>query len=83
MAAVNWESNGHELSHWHFTLLELWHCHFNWVSNTKSYAVWENMSTVQKTKMPIFSKVSTFFCKIPVEALIFIDPRKKQKETNI
>ena len=41
------------------------------------------MSTVQKTEMPIFSKVSTFFCKIPVEALIFIDPRKKQKETNI
>ena len=30
------------------------------------------MFTVQKTRMPIFSKVSTFYSKIPVEAPIFI-----------
>ena len=30
------------------------------------------MFSVQKTRMPTFSKVSTFYSKIPVEAPIFI-----------
>ena len=30
------------------------------------------MFTVQKIRMPIFSKVSNFYSKIPVEAPIFI-----------
>ena len=30
------------------------------------------MSTVQQIRIPIFSKVPTFYSKIPAEALIFI-----------
>ena len=48
----------------------------------KSYVVWENMSAVQKMRMPIFSKVSTFYFKIPVEATIVIRNKLYWNDSN-
>ena len=48
----------------------------------KSYAVWEKMSAVQKMRIPIFSKVSTFYSKIHVETKIFIRNKLYWNDSN-
>ena len=65
MAAVNWdgtESNVHRGCHT-VTLTD------DVIQNSMSFE--KKMSTVQKSRMLIFPKVSTFYSKIPVEAPIF------------
>lgn len=61
-----------KLSQCHFILSELLQPHFHWWSNKAAYVVWEKTSTVHKTSIPIFSKVSIVYPKIPTEVPTFI-----------